>query len=58
MSIKGSRDVYHNPDRPLDKQDVSIHFHPRKTYGPKQLRDSLDTLGWTEDDLRRLKLIK
>lgn len=58
VRVKGSRYVYHNPDRPPDKQYVSIHFHPRKGYGPKQLKGLLDTIGWTEDDLRRLKLIR
>ena len=37
---------------------VSIHFHPGKTYGIKQLRALTKDIGWTEEDLRRLKLIK
>jgi predicted RNA binding protein YcfA (HicA-like mRNA interferase family) len=37
---------------------VSIHIHSHKTYGPKQLRDLLNDIGWTEQDLRRLKLVK
>ena len=37
---------------------VSIHFHPGKTYGAKMLKGLLDDAGWSEDDLRRLKLIK
>jgi predicted RNA binding protein YcfA (HicA-like mRNA interferase family) len=57
VRIRGSRYIYHNPNRPPDSQDISIHFHPGKTYGPKQLKDLLDTIGWTETDLRRLKLI-
>jgi len=37
---------------------VSIHSHPSKTYGPSQLRDLFKDIGWTEPDLKRLKLIK
>lgn len=37
---------------------VVIHSHPHKTYGPKQLRELLNDIGWTEKDLKRLKLIK
>lgn len=58
VHIKGSRYVYYNPNRPPTMQYVSIHFHPRKTYGPKQLQGLLEAIGWTEDDMRRLKLIK
>lgn len=58
VHIKGSRYVYYNPNRPPNKRYVSIHFHPGKTYGRKQLQGLLDTIGWTEKDLRRLKLIK
>jgi predicted RNA binding protein YcfA (HicA-like mRNA interferase family) len=37
---------------------VTIHYHPKKTYGRKVLRTLLEDIGWTEDDLRRLKLVK
>ena len=38
---------------------VTIHYHVgSKTYGPKLLRALLQDIGWTEKDLRRLKLIK
>jgi len=37
---------------------VVIHYHPRKTYGPKLLTALLDEIGWTEADMRRVKLIK
>ncbi len=37
---------------------VTIHYHPRKSYGPKFLKGLLDDIGWDEDDLRRVKLIK
>jgi predicted RNA binding protein YcfA (HicA-like mRNA interferase family) len=37
---------------------VSIHYHPKKTYGPKLLKGLLDDIGWTEAELKKLKLIK
>lgn len=40
------------------KRRVVIHYHPKRTYRPKLLKALLNGTGWTEDDLRRLKLIK
>lgn len=37
---------------------VVIHYHPKKTYGVKLLKGLLDDIGWSEKDLRRLKLIR
>lgn len=37
---------------------IAIHYHPLKTYGPQMLSDLLEKTGWTEQDLKRLKLIK
>ena len=37
---------------------IAIHYHPHKTYGPKMLSDLIERTGWTEQDLKRLKLIK
>lgn len=37
---------------------VTVHRHPHKTYGPGLLAALIDDIGWTEADLRRLKLIK
>lgn len=41
-----------------DGRRISIHYHPKKTYGAKLLKGLLEDIGWTEDDMRRLKLIK
>ena len=41
-----------------DGRRVVIHYHPRKTYRPKLLKHLLDEIGWTRDDLKRLKLVK
>ena len=37
---------------------VVIHYHPKKTYGAKLLQALIKDIGWSEDDLKRLKLIK
>lgn len=41
-----------------DGRRVSIHYHPRKTYGRRTLKGLLDDMGWSVDDLKRLKLVK
>lgn len=51
----GSQHVYLSHD---GKRRVSIHYHPQKTYGPKMIQALLEDIGWTEKDMRRLKLIK
>ena len=37
---------------------VSVHFHPKKTFGAKLLKGLIDDTGWSDDDLRRLKLVE
>ena len=44
--------------RHLDGRRVSIHYHPKETYGPNLLKALFKDTGWTESDMRRLKLIK
>ena len=51
---RGAVQVYRYPDG----RRITIHYHPNKTYGPKFIKGILDDIGWSEDDLRRLKLIK
>ena len=41
-----------------EQLEITIHYHPQKTYGAKLLKALLNDIGWTDDDLRRLKLIK
>ena len=50
----GSIRVYRHPDG----RRVAIHYHPGKTYGRKLLTGLLSDIGWSEGDLRRLKLTK
>jgi len=37
---------------------ITIHYHPKKTYGAKLLTSLLEDIGWSEEDMRRLKIIK
>lgn len=41
-----------------DGKRVGIHYHPKKTYGAKLLQNLIADIGWSEADLKRLKLIK
>jgi len=41
------------------KRRVTVHYHPKQTYrSPSLLKNLIADIGWSEDDLRRLKLIK
>ncbi|MBN1309724.1 MAG: type II toxin-antitoxin system HicA family toxin [Chitinispirillaceae bacterium] len=40
------------------KSRVSIHYHPKKTYGPNLLKSLLKDIGWSESDMKKLKFIK
>lgn len=50
----GKGQVYRHPDG----RYISIHYHPHSTYKPGLLKALLDDIGWTVDDLKRLKLVK
>jgi predicted RNA binding protein YcfA (HicA-like mRNA interferase family) len=51
---KGAIQVYRN----AEGRRVGIHFHPKKTYGAKLLTGLLADIGWTEADMKKLKLVK
>jgi predicted RNA binding protein YcfA (HicA-like mRNA interferase family) len=58
-SSKGAILAYIKRDqtgKPINR--IGIHYHPKKTYGAKLLNSLLGDIGWTEDDMRRLKLIR
>lgn len=43
----------------VSNRRVGIHYHPKKTYGAKTLKEILASAGWAEDsDLKRVKLAK
>ena len=44
--------------RHSDGRRVTIHYHPKKTFGPKLLKALLEDTEWTQKDMKRLKLIK
>jgi len=47
--------IYRHPDG----RKVSIHYHESsETYGAKLLKALLKATEWSEEDMRRLKLIK
>jgi predicted RNA binding protein YcfA (HicA-like mRNA interferase family) len=48
--VKGSG----NPDR----KRITIHYHPQKTYGPGLLKALIRDIGWSESDMKKLKLIR
>lgn len=50
---RGAQQIWKHPDG----RRVSIHYHPKKTYQPKLLKSLLRDIGWTVDDMQRLKLI-
>ena len=39
-------------------QRITIHYHPKKTYGAKLLKGLISDIGWDEENLKKLKLIK
>ena len=42
----------------IERRRVVIHYHPGKTYGANLLKDLLDDIGWSVEDLKRLKIVK
>ena len=51
----GSHVTYKHPDG--RRTEVSFH-HSGGTFPPKTLKGIIEDVGWTEEDLKRLKLIK
>jgi predicted RNA binding protein YcfA (HicA-like mRNA interferase family) len=51
----GSHQIYYHPDR----RRVTVVFHGgNSTFARKTLKSMIDQACWTEDDLKRLKLIR
>mgnify|MGYP001559826756 CR=1 FL=1 len=51
----GAVHVYLSADK---SKRVTVHYHPQKTYGPSLLKALLVDIGWSEQDMRRVKLVK
>jgi hypothetical protein len=49
--------AYIKQANPSNKRIV-IHYHPGKTYGPGLHKGLISDIGWADNDLRRVKLIK
>lgn len=59
VRTRGSIHYFQNPKKPPKSQEAAIHVHPKEGgYSPKMLRGLLGTIGWTEEEMRKLKLIK
>lgn len=54
INKKSAIRVFRHPDG----RRVSIHYHPSKTFGPNLLKALLEDIGWTEQDMKWLKLIR
>ena len=52
---KGAKQIYRHPE---SRRRVSIHYHPNKTYGASLLKGLLNDIGWSVEEMRKLKLIK
>jgi len=52
---KGSHHVYQHSD---GRRVLLVYHNLADTFGPKTIRQLLDGTRWSEDDLRRLKLLK
>ncbi len=55
---RGAIQRFYHPNRDNDKNRITIHYHPKKTYGIKLLETLIENAGWNEKDLKRLKLIR
>jgi predicted RNA binding protein YcfA (HicA-like mRNA interferase family) len=53
-TCSGAVRVYLSPER----KRVTIHYHPKKTYKQSLLKALLNDIGWSVDDMKRLKFIK
>ncbi|OGF55573.1 MAG: hypothetical protein A2Z21_03310 [Candidatus Fraserbacteria bacterium RBG_16_55_9] len=52
---KGSHQTYRHPD---GRTVTVIFHHSGETFRPGTLKDMITDAGWTEPDLRRLKLLE
>lgn len=57
--VRKNKYVFYNTNNPPSRQEIVIHYHPKKGgYGSSLLKSILTMIEWSEEDLRKLKLIK
>ena len=57
--VRNNKYAFYNPNMPPTMQEIVIHYHPKKGgYGPSLMKSLIGMIGWTEEDLKKLKLIK
>jgi len=55
IAVNGSHQIYYHPDG----RRVTVTFHGgSSTFTRKTLKSMIDQTCWTEEDLKRLKLIR
>jgi predicted RNA binding protein YcfA (HicA-like mRNA interferase family) len=54
----GSHGAVHVYRHNKNGRRVTIHWHPKETYGDNLLKAFLKEIGWSENDMRRLRLIR
>jgi predicted RNA binding protein YcfA (HicA-like mRNA interferase family) len=52
---KGAVQVFRNPKT---NSRVTIHVHPGKIYGPSMVEALIEDIGWSIEDMKRVKFIK
>lgn len=53
-----TRGFVKDPGAGAERRRVVIHYHPNKTFGAGLLKALIEDTGWSDKDLKRLKLIK
>ena len=54
----GATQGYRHPDKHPQNNRVVLHIHPKATKSARIMKGLLDTIGWSEEDMIRLSLIK
>jgi len=58
VSTKGSRYIFHNPERKQPFDYLEIHYHNEGYRNPGLLQDILNQWCCTKEDLKKWKVIK
>jgi len=52
---RGSHHLYQHSD---GRRVLLVYHNPHDTFGPKAIRQILQSTRWTQEDLRRLRLVR